>query len=128
MTLRTTVVQSYFDGLGRHECRRVLGCLADDVVWDIDGHTRVAGKPAVAREIERSVFAGSPRLVVHRLDEDADVVVAKGIGEMPGRDGSGFRFAFYDVFGFDGGVISRVDSSRMPLPTGVGAAQVGRAA
>ncbi len=127
MTLRTSVVQSYFDGFRRNDRRRILGCLADDVVWELPGIDRVSGKTAVAREIERLSF-GSPRLAVHRLEEDTDVVVAKGIGETPRRDGAADRFAFYDVFSFAGEAISRVESSRMPLPKGVGAERIGRAA
>lgn len=127
MTPRTTVVRSYFDGFRQNDRRRMLDCLADDVVWNIDGHTRVTGTCAVAREVEQPDFAGSPRLDVHRPVEEADVVVAKGIGGTPGRRAA-HRFAFYDVFRFAGDAIQRVDSSRMPLPRVAETAAIPRAA
>lgn len=128
MTSHSMAIETYFEGFNRNDRQCILGCLAADVVWEIDGLVRLAGKTAVSREIERTAFGGRPRLIVHRLVEEADVVVAKGIGEMPERGGATSRFAFYDVFSFAGGAIRRVESSRMPLPRGTGAAKVGRAA
>jgi uncharacterized protein len=43
MTARKDFVQTYIEGFRRSDHAMVLGCLADDVVWEIYGHTTFAG-------------------------------------------------------------------------------------
>ncbi len=115
MTARTTVVERYFDGFRRSDHEQVLACLTDDVVWDLPGHAHLEGKEAFDGEIENPDFEGNPRLVVDRLLEGADAVVAIGEGEGRHRTGGPFRFAFCTVFTFAGEAIRRVESYVVPL-------------
>ena len=115
MSPRKAVVEAYFEGFRRSDHQRVLACLTDDVIWDLPGHKHLTGKDAFDREIENPDFVGSPTLVVDRLIEEADTVVAIGNGETTHKSGEVFRFAFCDAFTFVGDKMCRVESYVVPL-------------
>ena len=108
-------VDRYFDGFRGSDHTMILSCLTDDVVWDLPGFRHLAGKEAFDGEIENPEFQGSPILQVDRLVEEDDVVVAIGSGEGSRRTGERIRFAFCDVFTFQGDLICRVESYLVPL-------------
>ena len=112
---RKEIVGTYFDGFRRSDHEQILGCLTDDVAWDLPGYTHLTGKAAFDQEIENDEFTGSPTLTVDRLIEEADTVVAIGGGEATHKSGQLRRFAFCDVFTFAGDKISRVESYLVPL-------------
>jgi uncharacterized protein len=58
---------------------------------------------------------GRPSLVVDRVVEEGDTVVALGAGQARRRDGGDFRFAYADAFTFRGGAVCRVESYLVPL-------------
>lgn len=111
---RKQVVGRYFDGFRSSDHEAILALLAD-VVWDLPGFRRLQGKEAFDREIENEAFVGSPRLVLDRLVEEGDTVVAIGTGEGQLRAGGAFRFAYCTVFTFAGALIGRVESYVVPL-------------
>ena len=114
---RKAVVETYFDGFRRSDHDQILACLTDDVAWDLPGYRHLTGKAAFDREIENDEFVGSPTLTVDRLIEEGDTVVAIGNGETTRTSGDVLRFAFCDVFTFDGSEICRVESYLVPLPS-----------
>jgi ketosteroid isomerase-like protein len=79
------VVETYFEGFRRSDHKQILACLTDDVVWDLPGYAHLRGKDAFDGEIENPDFVGSPTLIVDRLIEEADTVVAIGNGETTTR-------------------------------------------
>ena len=115
MSAHKAIVERYFDGFRKSDHAQVLGCLTDDVVWDIAGHAHLEGKAAFDAEIENPNFEGSPRLTVDRLVEEGETLVALGNGEGRLRGGGDFRFAFCTVFTFGGERIRRVESYVVPL-------------
>jgi uncharacterized protein len=115
---RKEVVETYFEGFRRSDHKQILACLTDDVVWDLPGYTHLTGKDAFDQEIEHDDFVGSPRLIVDRLVEEADTVVAIGNGETTHKSSARHRFAFCDVFTFAGDEICRVESYLVPLKGG----------
>jgi ketosteroid isomerase-like protein len=117
MSARKGVVETYFEGFRRSDHGQILGCLTDDVVWDLPGYRHLSGKEAFDGEIENDEFVGSPTLTVERLVEEGDTVVATGHGETTHRSGEVHRFAFCDVFTFaeDSDRIRRVESYLVPL-------------
>lgn len=115
MTERKQVVERYFEGFRRSDHAMVLGCLTDDVVWDLPGFKHLEGKKAFDGEIENDAFEGPPSLDVDRLLEDGDTVVAVGSGQGRRKGGAGFRFAFADLFTFRGQAVARVESYVVPL-------------
>jgi uncharacterized protein len=112
---RKRTVDAYFDGFRASDHEAILALLSDEVVWVIHGHGRTEGQEAFDREIENDAFEGSPKLTVERLIEEGDTVVAPHLGEGRLRGGDVFRFAGVTVFGFDGELISRVESYIVPL-------------
>ena len=115
MSRRKDVVERYFDGFRRSDHDQILACLTDDVVWDLPGYMRLVGREAFDREIENPEFEGSPTLTVDRMVEEGDAVVTTGTGQGRRRSGEVHRFAFCDVFVFDGDLIGRVESYLVPL-------------
>ena len=115
MSARKDLVERYFEGFRRSDHGAILGCLTDDVAWDLYGHAHLTGKDAFDREIESDEFVGSPTLTVDRLVEEADTIVAIGNGETTHRSGDLLRFAFCDVFSFAGDRIRRVESYVVPV-------------
>jgi ketosteroid isomerase-like protein len=112
---RKEIVETYFEGFRRSDHARILACLTDDVVWDLPGYQHLEGKAAFDGEIENPNFTGSPTLVVDRLVEEGDTVVAIGIGEGTFASGGVMRFAYCTVFTFRGDLIARVESYVVPL-------------
>jgi ketosteroid isomerase-like protein len=115
MSQRKDVVETYFDGFRRSDHKRILDCLTDDVVWDLPGYRHLSGKDAFDQEIENDEFEGSPTLIIDRLIEEAETVVAIGSGETNHKSRELRRFAFCDVFTFAGNQICRVESYLVPL-------------
>jgi ketosteroid isomerase-like protein len=109
------LVEVYFDGFRRSDHALILACLTDDVVWDLPGFKHLSGKEAFDGEIENEDFVGSPKLIVDRLIEEGDTVVAIGSGEGTHKSGRKHRFAFCDVFTFEDDLIRRVESYLVPL-------------
>jgi len=118
MSSHKAVVETYFEGFRRRDHAQILACLTDDVVWDIHGHAHLVGKETFDREIERPGATDGPVLVVDRLVEEADTVVALGTGEGSQPSGERFRFAFCTVCTFGSDKIGRVESYVVPLKEG----------
>jgi ketosteroid isomerase-like protein len=112
---RKQLVERYFEGFRRGDHEMILGCLTDDVVWDLVGSKHIEGKEAFDAEIESEAFEGPPSLEVDRLVETGDTVIATGTGESRRKDGVDFRFAYADVFTFRTGAVCRVESYVVPL-------------
>lgn len=87
MSVRKAVVEVYFEGCRRSDHQRILACLTDAAVWDLPGYRHLTGKDAFDGEIENDDFVGSPTLIVDRLIQEADTVVAIGNGETTHRTG-----------------------------------------
>ena len=112
---RKDVAETYFDGFRRGDHEQILGCLTDDVAWDLPGYRHLTGKEAFDQEIENDDFVGRPTLIVDRLVEEGDTVVALGEGEATHKSGALHRFAFCTVLTFAGDSIRRVESYLVPL-------------
>lgn len=115
MSMQVSIVERYMEGFRRSDHAMVLDCLANDVVWEIKGHTTLSGQEAFDAEIENDAFDGSPVLTVERTIEDGNVVAVNGTGDARFKDGNPFRFAFCTIFSFDGEKIGRVESFICPL-------------
>jgi ketosteroid isomerase-like protein len=88
----------------------ILSCLTEDVEWEIPGMLHSRGKAAFDKEIENDAFVGKPDIVVTRVIEEDDVVVAEGSVRTQKRDGSVVRLRFCDVFLMEAGKIRRLTS------------------
>src|SRR5262245_59138163 len=114
MSPRKALAERYFDGFRRSDHSQILECLTDDVVWDLPGFKHLEGKAAFDGEIENPAFVGPPTLVVDRLIEEGDTVVAIGAGSGMRTTGAAFSFAFCTVLTFAAERIRRVESYVVP--------------
>ncbi len=115
MSAQKHVVEQYFEGFRQGDHAAILACLAENVAWDLPGFRHLRGKEDFDGEIENPSFTGRPTLVLDRLVEEENVVIAIGEGSATTIEGATHRFAFCDVFTFDGALIVRVESYLVPL-------------
>jgi uncharacterized protein len=115
LTENKKTVERYMEGFRRSDHEMILSCLTDDVVWDMPGAFHLVGKVAFDREVENPAFSGKPTIIVSRLVEEADVVVAEGTVQARRSDGGMLDAVFCDVFEMSGGKIRRLVSYLMEV-------------
>jgi uncharacterized protein len=110
LTENKRTVDRYMAGFRVSDHAKILSCLTEDVEWEIPGMLHSRGKAAFDKEIENDAFVGRPDIVVTRVIEEDDVVVAEGSVRTQKRDGSVVRLRFCDVFLMEAGKIRRLTS------------------
>ena len=110
MTENKKTVEAYMEGFRRSDHAMVLSCLTDDVEWEMPGFFQLSGKEAFDKEIENEAFTGSPILVVTRMTEEKDVVIAEGSVRAQWKDGGFMDGVFCDVFVMEREKIKRLIS------------------
>lgn len=113
MTRNKQVVETYMEGFRRSDHALILSCLTDDIEWSLPGAFEARGKQEFDEHIESDSFVGSPEIVVTRLTEEADVVVAEGFVRTQHRDGTIINLAMCDVCEMRDGKIRRLTSYLM---------------
>ncbi len=103
------------EGFRRSDHAMVLSCLTDDVEWLIPGMFDIRGKEAFDKEIENEAFTGHPAIVVTRVTEEADVVIAEGSVRAQKKDGGVLNAVFCDAFEMEGGKIEKLISYLMEV-------------
>jgi ketosteroid isomerase-like protein len=116
MSANKETVQRYMDAYSRWDHAAVLACLTDDVEWVIPGAFHLAGQEAFDHEIEGHGAAGPPEIVVTRVIEEDDVVMAEGTVRNALEDGGVLSLVFCDVFLMRDGQIRHLTSYLMPVP------------
>ena len=115
MTENQRAVSRYMDGFRKTDHAQILSCLTDDVEWYIPGAFKVNGKEAFDGQIEGEGFSGSPTIVVDRMIETDDIVIAEGTVVARLADGTPLELAMCDVFELREGKIRRLTSYLMPM-------------
>lgn len=115
MTENKRIVERYMEGFRRSDHEQILSCLTDDVEWDIPGAFHSTGKDAFDREIENEAFAGNPSILITRMIEEDDIVVAEGSVRTQKRNGDIVRLRFCDVFVMRTGKIKQLTSYLMEV-------------
>ena len=110
MTENKRIIERYIAGFRATDHALILSCLTDDVEWEIPGILHSRGKAAFDKEIENDAFVGYPDIVVTRMIEEDNVVVAEGSVRTQKRDGGEVRLRFCDVFVIEAGKIKRLTS------------------
>ena len=98
MSENKRTIETYMDGFRVSDHQMILACLTDDVEWILPGAFHLVGKEAFDAEIENPAFVGSPEIVVDRMIEENDVVVAEGTVKAKPREGEPILLAMCDVF------------------------------
>lgn len=102
------VVETYIEGFRRGDHEMILGCLTDDVAWDMPPYFSLTGKAAFDDAIENDATPGLPDIELTRLVEEGDIVVAEGAVQADLAAGGRIDVLFCDVFHFRGGRICRL--------------------
>jgi ketosteroid isomerase-like protein len=110
LTENKCTIEQYMAGFRATDHALILSCLTDDVEWEIPGMFHSRGKAAFDREIENDAFVGHPDIVVTRMIEEDNVVVAEGSVRTHKREGGELRLRFCDVFLMEAGKIKRLTS------------------
>ena len=110
MTRNRQTVDAYMDGFRSTNREQILSCVTDDVEWLIPGAFHSKGKADFDDHIVARGFAGHPEIVVSRMIEEGDVVVAEGSVRAPRADGTVVNLVFCDVFNMRNGRICRLVS------------------
>ena len=115
MTLNQQTIDLYMDGFRRSDRTQILGCLTEDVEWEIPGVFHIYGKDAFATHIVDDGFSGNPKITLQRMIEEGDTVVVEGAVVTPKNDGSQVSLVFCDVFDMRFGKIKRLISYLMEV-------------
>ncbi len=115
MTENKKTVERYMEGFRKSDHAMVLSCLTDDVEWLIPGMFHIRGKDAFEKEIENEAFTGSPAIVVTRVTEERDVVLAEGAVHAQRKDGGALDAVFCDAFEMERGKIKKLISYLMEM-------------
>ena len=107
-SVRKQVVERYIEGFRTQDHELILGCLTDDVTWEMPPYFSLSGKEAFDDEIENPATPGVPRIQIVRLVEEGDVVVAEGAVQADLATGGRVDALFCDVFHFRGDRICRL--------------------
>ena len=76
MSENKRTIEKYIDGFNKSDHEQILSCLTEDVVWEMPGIFYHEGKKAFDSEIENPAFEGKPVVIITRLTEENNVVVA----------------------------------------------------
>ena len=102
------VVETYIDGFNKSDHAQVLSCLTDDVIWEMPGLFYLVGKKEFDGEIENDAFVGRPEVVVLRMVEEGNIVVAEGSVKSRFKNGDLLDAMFCDLFHFENGKIKKL--------------------
>jgi uncharacterized protein len=108
VSAQKAMVERYTEGFRRGELAGILSCLRDDVVWALHGDKTLVGKRAFAAEADNG-DGPTPELHLDKLIEEGDAVAVVGHGRVA-LDGDPVDFVYSEVFTFDGGLVSRLDT------------------
>jgi len=115
MSLNKETVERYMEAFRRTDHAMILACLTDDVEWVIPGAFHTHGKAEFDAQIENDAFVGHPDILVTRLVEESDIVVAEGSVRCSRREGGTLNVVFCDVFVMRDGKVRQLTSYLMEL-------------
>ena len=109
------VVERYMDGFNKSDHKQILSCLTDDVEWILPGAFHLKGKDAFDKEIENPAFEGKPVIVITRMKEENNIVIAEGTVRAKKKDAEFINLVFCDVFEMKDNLIKRLISYLMEV-------------
>ena len=113
MTENIKTIEKYIDGFNKSDHQQILSCLTDDVEWVLPGVFHLVGKEEFDKEIENPAFEGRPIIVVTRMIEENNIVIAEGTVRAKKRDDAFINLVFCDVFEMKNGLINKLTSYLM---------------
>jgi ketosteroid isomerase-like protein len=89
---------------------KILSYVADDVRWDVMGHSVAIGKEAYRKEIHNENFEGKPVITVKNEIEEGDLLAVEGTVQAKFKGGAGFNAFFFDFYRLENGKIKEMRS------------------
>jgi uncharacterized protein len=115
MSENKKVIEKYMDGFNKSDHKQILSCLTDDVEWILPGVFHLNGKEEFNREIENPAFEGSPDIIITRLVEENEVIIAEGTVRAKKKDAQYINLVFCDIFEMKNGLINKLISYLMEV-------------
>jgi ketosteroid isomerase-like protein len=115
MTENKIIVQKYIDGFNKSDHKQILSCLTEDVEWILPGVFHLNGKEEFDKEIENPAFEGRPEIVITRMVEENNIVIAEGTVRAKKKDAEYINLDFCDVFEMKNGLIKQLTSYLMEV-------------
>jgi len=109
------IVQKYMDGFNKFDHEQILSCLTEDVEWVLPGVFHLNGKKEFDKEIENPAFDGRPNIVITRIVEENDLVIAEGTVRAKKKDAEYLNLVFCDIFEMKNGLIKQLTSYLMEV-------------
>lgn len=116
MSPNLATVNRYLDGFRKNDHAQILSCLTDDITWTVYGAFHLSGKEAYDKAIDGApMFIDPPELVVVRMVEQDDVVMAELTGTARRAEGGELRMSMAELFVMRGGKIAERRAWVVPL-------------
>ena len=115
MIMNKDTVRKYIDGFNKTDHQQILSCLTDDIEWLMPGYFHIIGKDAFDKEIENDAFTGNPIVMITRIIEESDVVIAEGTVRVAWKAGGFLNAVFCDVFEMENNKIKRLTTYQVNL-------------
>ena len=115
MSKNKKIVEKYMNGFNKSDHEQILSCLTDDVEWILPGGFHLHGKDKFDKEIENPAFEGRPSIVITRLVEENNIVIAEGTVRAKKKDAEFINLVFCDVFVMEDGLIKQLTSYLMEV-------------
>ena len=113
MSENKKIVERYMNGFNKSDHKQILSYLTDDVEWILPGVFHLKGKDAFDKEIENPAFEGKPLIVITRMIEENNIVIAEGTVRAKKKDAGYIILVFCDVFEMRDNLIKRLTSYLM---------------
>jgi uncharacterized protein len=113
MTENMSIIEKYIDGFNKSDHEQILSCLIDDIEWKMPGALHLFGKEQFDKEIENPAFVGRPTIVVTRMIEENNIVIAEGTVRAKKKDAEFINLVFCDVFEMKDRLIKKLTSYLM---------------
>ena len=115
ITENKKTVEKYMNGFNKSDHKQILSCLTDDVEWILPGVFHLHGHDEFDKEIENPAFVGRPTIVVTRMIEENNVVVAEGTVRAKKKDAEFINLVYCDVFVMKNGLIKQLTTYLMEV-------------
>ena len=89
--------------------------MTDDVEWILPGVFHLRGKDEFDKEIENPAFEGKPIIVITKMIEENNIVIAEGTVQAKKKGAEYINLFFCDVFEMKDHLIKRLTSYLMEV-------------
>lgn len=105
---RARIVRTFAAAFGTCDLDTISHCVSDDLVWEFNGTEAGRGRAAFEAQMRSDLSAGGADVVIERLVEDGDTLVALTRGRFVPNDGDAMSYVSAEAYTFTGDKISHM--------------------